>query len=307
VVLDPALSWGTDYDLVEEATSVGARVVVFSNTAHEYSLDRYDPRPLVVAKPELDVLEWIGRPVFVLLNQTGPPRPRGAEDAEVTQWQNALGARSIIRGVLALDAFARCWVQEIVLLRAIAPVVEPAKRDAYERVMAAWQARRMMQFDAAMDALAAQIAAAACDRVALPNPDFADKMRDVLRALLAAQAVLTIVLASLAPLTMVFYASTRDYDAWLLFNALMFAIASFAAQRFLRRQYRALIGRNPVHRRLLYVWLTIFAFVGIQMGWVLRPFIGQPNRPVQFFRHGAWGNAYVEIAQTLWRFLRHLV
>ena len=128
------------------------------------------------------MLDWIGRPVFVLLNQTGPPRPRAAEDAEVAQWRKALGARSIIRGVLALDAFARCWVQEIVLLRAIAPVVETAKREGYERVVAAWQARRMTQFDEAMGALAAQIGATARDRVALPNPDFADKVRDVLRA-----------------------------------------------------------------------------------------------------------------------------
>jgi hypothetical protein len=132
------------------------------------------------------------------------------------------------------------------------------------------------------------------------------QMRQVLRALLAAQGVLTIVLASLAPLTLVFYASTRDYDAWLLFNAMIFAIASFSAQRFLKRQYRELIVGNPIHRRLLYVWLVIFAFVGIQMGWVLRPFVGQPNKPVQFFRHGAWGNAYVEVAQIVWRFLRHV-
>jgi hypothetical protein len=39
----------------------------------------------------------------------------------------------------------------------------------------------------------------------------------------------------------------------------------------------------------------IYAFVGIQMGWVLRPFIGQPGVPTTFFRPGAWGNAYVEL------------
>ncbi|MBL8394565.1 MAG: GTPase domain-containing protein, partial [Candidatus Accumulibacter sp.] len=32
--------------------------------------------------PELDILAWIDRPVVVLLNQTGPPRPRAAEQAE---------------------------------------------------------------------------------------------------------------------------------------------------------------------------------------------------------------------------------
>ena len=31
--------------------------------------------------PELAVLEWIGKPVIVLLNQTGPPRARADERA----------------------------------------------------------------------------------------------------------------------------------------------------------------------------------------------------------------------------------
>ena len=33
--------------------------------------------------PEMAVLEWIGKPVIVLLNQTGRPRPRGEEAAEL--------------------------------------------------------------------------------------------------------------------------------------------------------------------------------------------------------------------------------
>jgi hypothetical protein len=47
---------------------------------------------------------------------------------------------------------------------------------------------------------------------------------------------------------------------------------------------------------LLRAWLIVFAFVGIQMGWVLRPFIGHPRGPTTFFREGAWGKAYVEVA-----------
>ncbi|HRD91457.1 MAG TPA: GTPase domain-containing protein, partial [Accumulibacter sp.] len=70
--------------------------------------------------PELDVLAWIGRPVVVLLNQTGPPRPHTAEQADVQRWREALGERAFVRDVLTLDAFARCWVQEIVLLRTLA-------------------------------------------------------------------------------------------------------------------------------------------------------------------------------------------
>jgi hypothetical protein len=43
----------------------------------------------------------------------------------------------------------------------------------------------------------------------------------------------------------------------------------------------------------------VYTFVGIQMGWILRPFVGDPSRPVAFFREDTWGNAYVILAQIV--------
>jgi hypothetical protein len=59
-------------------------------------------------------------------------------------------------------------------------------------------------------------------------------------------------------------------------------------------------ARNRRHRLLLRTWLVGYALVGIQMGWVLRPFVGAPDMPVQFFREEAWGNAYVVVARMIW-------
>ena len=127
----------------------------------------------------------------------------------------------------------------------------------------------------------------------------------VLRALALTQAAVAVILASLAPYTALWYASTTDYQEATLFNAGMFASASLAAQWVLRRRYAVLIAHNPRHRVMLRVWLVLYAFVGIQMGWVLRPFIGQPGRPVTFFREDAWGNAYVSILETVWAVFSH--
>ena len=132
--------------------------------------------------------------------------------------------------------------------------------------------------------------------------DFAEAFR----ALVATQAGLTIILASLSPFTGLWYASSDAYQPAILFNGLMFAIASFSAQWLLRRYYRPLIARDRRHRYLLRLWLIIYAFVGIQMGWILRPFIGDPGSRVQFFREGALGNAYVVIAEMIWHVVRHL-
>ena len=124
-----------------------------------------------------------------------------------------------------------------------------------------------------------------------------------LRAIVTSQAVLTVVLAALAPLTLFWYASSTHYQAAILFNAAMFAVASLASQVALGRAYRPLIARSPKHRGLLRAWIVIFAFVGIQMGWTLRPFIGSPEQPVRFFRGGEFENAYVIVARMIWEIL----
>ena len=129
-----------------------------------------------------------------------------------------------------------------------------------------------------------------------------DDFADVLRGLVTTQAALTIILASLAPFTAFWYVSSDNYRQALAFNALMFGVASIAAQLLLRRWYRPLVRRNARHRVLLRSWLVIYAFVGIQMAWVLRPFVGHPQGPTRFFRYGeAWGNAYEQLAETIWQ------
>ena len=121
----------------------------------------------------------------------------------------------------------------------------------------------------------------------------------VLRGLVATQAALTLVLASLAPLTALWYLTTAEYLPALASNMVAFAVASASAQRVLRRWYRPLIAADPRHRPLFRAWLIIYAFVGIQMGWTLRPFVGSPGQPTRFFRQAAWGNAYVEVGGIL--------
>jgi hypothetical protein len=124
-----------------------------------------------------------------------------------------------------------------------------------------------------------------------------------LRALVATQAALGIILASLAPLTIFWYVSWKGYEAAILFNALMFALASLSAQWLLRGYYEPLVARSRRHRVMMWAWMVVYAFVGIQMGWVLRPFVGSPAAPVQFVREEAWDNAYVLVAKLVWKLL----
>jgi len=72
------------------------------------------------------------------------------------------------------------------------------------------------------------------------------------------------------------------------------------------RLYRPLTSMDSRHAILLRVWIVLYMFVGIEMAWVLRPFVGSPGMPFQFFREEALGNAYLEIANTIWGVVRRM-
>ena len=130
-----------------------------------------------------------------------------------------------------------------------------------------------------------------------------DDFGQALSAVIATQAGAAVVLAALAPLTALCYLSCANYPTALLWNLLMFGVASIAAQRVLRRYYRPLIARNRLHRSMLLAWFVLYGFVGVQTAWVLRPFVGAPHLAVTFFREGAWGNAYLVVARLIGRLL----
>ncbi len=128
--------------------------------------------------PEMELLGWIGKPVLVLLNQLGAPRPPALEAADVEAWRAHLSHLPQVRDVLPMDAFARCWVQELVLLGAVENMLDGAKREAMGRLREAWAARREAQFEDAVRLLAASLARIATARQPVRD---SGRMREVLR------------------------------------------------------------------------------------------------------------------------------
>jgi hypothetical protein len=138
-----------------------------------------DPADAGYVAPEMRILDWIDKPVIVLLNQMGAPRTPAEEAAEIERWRLHLADARTVRKVLALDAFARCWVQEITLLEAVAETLPGERRAGYARLLAAWQRKRHATFEGAMDELARRVARAAHDREPLPPTRLIDTLRDV--------------------------------------------------------------------------------------------------------------------------------
>jgi hypothetical protein len=144
---------------------------------------------------------------------------------------------------------------------------------------------------------------------------------DVLRVLVAAVAVNLCVLAAFGPITGFFTISTTSYSFMKLLNVAFFAIAGVLGIGFLIRVLSVLEAKGsaaappagaPVvpsaavppligeqrTRKVLGVWIVLYAVVGAQMGWVLRPFIGDPEQPFVLFR-GREANIFADILRSL--------
>lgn len=136
-----------------------------------------DPEQTAYVEMEMQILGWIGKPVLLLLNQMGPPSEAAEDLREEQAWRAHLQRFTFVRGVLPMDAFARCWVQEGVLLGLVESLLPPAKQSAYADLMREWRGKQLACFDDAMELLSRQLARALCDREDLDPQSWGEKLR----------------------------------------------------------------------------------------------------------------------------------
>jgi hypothetical protein len=147
-----------------------------------------DPAAAGYVDAEMQILGWIGKPVIVLLNQLGPPRPAALEADEARRWAAHLATCPWVRDTLAFDAFARCWVQEHTLLDRVGAVLPAGRRESFARLAAAWRSRNRETFEQSMQVLARQLAATAVDGAVVSPAGAGAAARAWLTALRGAQS-----------------------------------------------------------------------------------------------------------------------
>ncbi|MEO7863123.1 MAG: GTPase domain-containing protein [Nitrospirales bacterium] len=127
-----------------------------------------DPSMAGYLQPELDLLTWLDKPVIVLVNQTGlidPQQQRKLESLWRQHWVN----QRVIKDVMSLDAFTRCWVQEGVLWDHVTQALPPEKHHTMEKLGKAWDATHRQIFDTSMTRLAQLLIETALDGERLPQ------------------------------------------------------------------------------------------------------------------------------------------
>ena len=131
----------------------------------------------------------------------------------------------------------------------------------------------------------------------------ADDFAVAVRAVFCAQATLAVTLAALAPLTLLTYASSSNYQFATAANGAIWLVAVLAGQVVLRRHYRALVAKNVKHEFTRRAWGFLYALVAIQLAWMLRPFIGNPGQVTSFLRDEPLSNAFVVVSRIVLRLL----
>ncbi len=127
-----------------------------------------DPSMAGYLQPELDLLTWLDKPVIILVNQTGLIDPPHQQQLE-SLWRQHWVHQPVIKDVMSLDAFTRCWVQEGVLWDRIAQALPPEKQPTMKKIGKAWYATHRQIFDTSMTHFAQLLIETAIDGELLPT------------------------------------------------------------------------------------------------------------------------------------------
>lgn len=134
--------------------------------------------------------------------------------------------------------------------------------------------------------------------------------RQTTQSILLSFALAALILGALAPVILFLLWNTPPlgtpstaYNVLLTTHVLVIALAGIVGNWRLLRLLELLSANTTRAKGVLLGWLTGNLFLGSQLAWVLRPFVGSPGLPIEFFRaHPLRGNFFEAVAHSF----RHL-
>jgi hypothetical protein len=150
--------------------------------------------------------------------------------------------------------------------------------------------------------------------------------RATLTLLIGVTTIAVTVLASFGPITGFFAFSSGSYPFMKLLNVAFFGVAGLLGVGALRKAWHSLtqstisgapaaepgvppplpVSQMDENRRqintVFRVWIVLYALVGCQMAWVLRPFVLDPHSKFSWFR-ARYANFFVDVWHTVWNLL----
>lgn len=136
------------------------------------------PSEAVYVAPEMEVLRLVGKPVLVVLNQGGGLNAQTVESPRALEWRSYLSSFPAALGVISLDAYTRCWVQEILLYDKIGQVLAEDMREAYLKLQSVLIKTYADRLEESVTSIADYLLLLANDKVELESGWF-DGMNDI--------------------------------------------------------------------------------------------------------------------------------
>lgn len=119
--------------------------------------------------------------------------------------------------------------------------------------------------------------------------------------ILAGFVVFTTIMASFAPIIIFFMITGNNYAFLKLLHVGIFSFSGFFGMRTIMEALKFSCDKKNVYPKIgitvFKIWIVIFAFVGMQLAWNLRPFIGDKTMKFDLFRERE-GNFYLAVLQS---------
>ena len=129
------------------------------------------------------------------------------------------------------------------------------------------------------------------------------KMMQVLAVVLSGISVSAFLLLGLAPITLFFVLTSGNYEFFQLLAVIFVGISACIGVYFLWRGMTLVEptrtdALNVLGKRILFLWVLVYGFVGTQMTWRLSPFVGKPEDPFYWIRPSR-DNFYVDVVKAI--------
>ena len=129
------------------------------------------------------------------------------------------------------------------------------------------------------------------------------RMIQVLTIVLAGMGVTSFLLLGLAPITLFFVLTSTNYAFFQLLAVAFTGVSAWIGVYFIWRGMTLVDtarddSTRTVGRRILMLWILLYAFVGTQMTWRLSPFVGRPEDPFYLVKPSR-DNFYVDVINAV--------
>lgn len=129
------------------------------------------------------------------------------------------------------------------------------------------------------------------------------RFMQVLTVVLSGISVSAFLLLGLAPITLFFVLTSTNYEFFQLLAVAFVGVSAWLGVYFLWRGMTLVEtarsdALNAVGKRILFVWILLYGFVGTQMTWRLSPFIGKPEDPFYLIRPSR-DNFYMDVLNAI--------